>query len=376
VAHVEQYEQGFAVRWTERGRRRTWGGIRSRREAEAIAADIERALARGESVQRESRASPSWGDAVGDYMAWYRERRAVRSAEATASRLDTAETHLRPARGTLYLDHVDIEAIEVLHTRLLGAGYAPSYAAGVCAAAATMQRWAARRPRWRGLLTELPRLDLGGTVPQEEVRAPTWAECDRAISHASGWVRRLMMVQRATGLRSAQVMHLRWDHVDLGAATFRIPPGLVGSKSKRERKHGRWVPVPRWLAAEMATWGRREGYIVDRSEAAGDPRQVRGTTRNTHATSTRPPWTRAGLEVAQPTHALRKAHVTELRLLGAPRDVIDFLQGRDDGTLQTTAYTDWLRLEPLIRPVVEMVAPYAPSVPEVVDLDAARRAVE
>lgn len=357
MAWVEKHRGRWRVCWSEGGRTRTRGGFRTRSEAERARDVVATAVALGQPVERDRRAAPRWDAVETAYLAWYQSRRASGSLAPVTSRLRTAASALR----LTYLSDLEEPHLEAMHARLREAGASETYAHGVVVSVLAMQRWACKRPEWRGLLRRLDSIELRAPRPRLDPVAPSWEDCDKAIAHAHGWVRRLMLVQRGTGLRSAQVMHLTWDRVRLDDATLHIAPDLPGSKAIHERA-GRIVPIPRWLADEMATWTRDDAFVVDRDEPSGDPRQRRGRSRTRSSSAVRGPWTRAGVDVPQPTHALRKAHATGLLLAGAAPAHIDYLQGRvvhGMGLLGRT-YAEWKRLEPLIRPVAELVDPYSP----------------
>lgn len=226
-----------------------------------------------------------------------------------------------------------------------------------------MWRWAFRRQQ-RGSWTGVPypdSLELR-REPLAERLAPTWEQMDACIDAAGAWQARLYLVLRCTGLRVQQAMHLRWDDVDLSSATLRIRPGLQGSKSRLERR-GRRVPLAPVLVDELATWGRREGWLI------WSPRQHRdgAENREARARDARRAWDRAGVphELRElPHHAFRAGFKTGLTAAGASGEAIDYLTGHSRGI--NDRYVD-----PRALTLVDAVS-RVPPFGAVVDLDQAR----
>ena len=202
-------------------------------------------------------------------------------------------------------------------------------------------KWAWQRQA-RGDYVGVPQPDsLGLTrTPAPHQLAPTWSQMDAAIGAATGWQRDLYVVLRSTGLRVQQALGLRWEDVDLDAARLRIRPEL--GKSPQE-KRGRWVPIAPVLVAELAAWGRREGFVV-RCERDRRVARARDAARA---------WKRAGVDPAvwqgSPHHAFRAGFASSLKRLGADTEAVEFLVGHSRGIREHYVGPDAL-------PLVEVVA--------------------
>ena len=204
--------------------------------------------------------------------------------------------------------------------------------------------WAADQEEWEEQVPRPRRVELP-SIPAARTIAPTWDEMDRVIG-AAGLepLRRVLLLQRCTGLRVGQVLRLDWQDFDLDAQRLHVRPEL--GKSRAE-KAGRYVPVAPALVPVLKAWGPLpEGSLVGKSyvrnadvaqawrTAAVDPRK----------------WQRRS------THAFRKGFVSGLRKAGADPDAVEFLVGHTLGLVGV--YTD-----PDSLPLVEAVA-LVPEVPE------------
>jgi integrase len=186
--------------------------------------------------------------------------------------------------------------------------------------AADDDRYADAVPRPRTI--EMPK---GATTP---ARAPSWAEMDRCVQAATGWQRKLAIVQRYTGLRcSTQCMQLRWRDVDLDHATLTIR-GELG-KSDQERL-GRIVPISRHLVEELRTWERVDAtdgdeWLIPSGRKPG-PREREARGRDLARA-----WKRAGVPEDRwkrhPDHAFRKGITSNLKRAGADPEAAEFIVG-------------------------------------------------
>jgi integrase len=205
-------------------------------------------------------------------------------------------------------------------------------------------------------------LRLPRAAPRLEPYAPTWAEMDAAVRATAGtWYQRLIILERCTGLRSMMLLHLKWCHVDLERSELAIPPRHPGSKVVAMHR-GRVLPMAPVLVEEMAGWGRREGWVVDRTIARRRIRQLDPDRRemNHHQlrrylhAATPPIDPRA---VRQPTHAFRKGFITGLTRAGVDGSVRRYLVGHKGASTHDDVYTVWAQLEGVTRAAVAHVPP-------------------
>jgi integrase len=180
--------------------------------------------------------------------------------------------------------------------------------------------WAYDREEFTEWMPRVRRMDLPKKPARQPRPAPTWAEMDDAIEHATGWRRCAAIVMRATGLRVQQAMGLRWADVEGNLLTIR---GELG-KSNRERE-GRLVPVAavlldEWRERRLADWTDSE-WIVPCPHTHRTVR-ARDMARVWENTSAR----RAAWE-GRPDHAFRAGFQTSLRAVGVAREATEYLVG-------------------------------------------------
>lgn len=199
-------------------------------------------------------------------------------------------------------------------------------------------KWAYQRQA-RGDFHGIPQpdsLDLRRR-PSPHKLAPTWAQMDACIAAADGWQAELYKVLRCTGLRVAQALGLRWDDLRLDAEVpvLHVRPEL--GKSPQE-KRGRFVPIAPALVAEIAGWGRREGFVVS---CAREEREAR-------ARDAQRAWRRAGVDSAVwqgcAHHAFRAGFCSGLARLGADVEAVEVLVGHSRGVRERYVGPDALPL--------------------------------
>lgn len=343
VANIQDRQGRPVIRWRcpACGRQHQYSPRDSgRRHVEGIVREIERAVDRRECWCRRPEGVPE----------------AAALIEAVAAHIDGRARKLAP--GTVRLLEVELGTLlEVagegatvadLSVDLYGRWWdhlvkvrkcSPATATARVRKGERFWRWAAADDRYRQA-TPMPRVieDLPDP-PQPAKPAPTWEEMDRAIAHAWGWYADLFLVLRFTGLRAGQAMRLQWADVDLDAGTLAVRPEL--GKSRWERR-GRVVPMSPHLVAELAGWGRRDGFLI-RTDT-----DLRTLGHHPMARA----WKRAGVREqvwggagrGRPAHAFRAGFVTGLRSAGVDLALVQHLVGHDPGDVTTAHYTDQAQL--------------------------------
>jgi integrase len=357
MATIEERTDGYTVRWRELETTRNEDGSVSRvwksrrrqcpdmKTAKALKLEIEQRTAKGERWQPEYEKPRPTLDVIA--VAYLKDRRRAlgeRTVEQYSNALELFLRFLHEREGDrpLYPDVLTKALLGEFYDWLLaGKGRVPPHdrphqrvsseprkpqtARKNTEVARVMWAWAADSDEFaddvpRPRTIEYPDEEIDPTV------APTWAEMDACVEAARGWVRKLAIVLRFTGLRVQQVMALTWDDVDLEAGTLRIR-GALGKSAQEKR--GRIVPISPHLVAELAGWGKREGYVVPivRRPTKADA----GTERLARGRDMARAWRRAGVAEdrwrGQPDHAFRKGIVSGLKLLGADGEAVEYIVG-------------------------------------------------
>jgi integrase len=90
--------------------------------------------------------------------------------------------------------------------------------------------------------------------PAEAVVAPTWEEMSLCIDAClTEWVRRITTILYFTGVRAEQARTMEWSQVDVERGVMTIKP--------HKALPGRIIPMSPHFAAELAKWGKREGFL-------------------------------------------------------------------------------------------------------------------
>jgi integrase len=198
-----------------------------------------------------------------------------------------------------------------------------------------MWAWAANEDAYDGFVPAPKRLDMpeGAGDP---VVAPTWADMDSCIVKAQGWIRKLAVVLRFTGLRVQQAMHLKWEDFDYDRCTLRIR-GELG-KTRFERR-GRIIPVSKHLVAELEKWEHEQEYVIPCHRMQDGPRGREARGRDMGRA-----WKRAMVREdiwkQRPHHCFRKGFKTELNRAGAQWEAVEHLLGHQVGDSVTSRYLD------------------------------------
>lgn len=355
---IEKRGDGYRVRWRELAT----GVIRSRqcptlRSARDLDREIKEAHARGREWSPEPTAAEP---AVIAVAVAYQDARRLRCRPHTmrveARHLDLFLRFLterfprmtHPTMGLLSRALLDEFLAWLLRPETSRHGKVarrPDSAAKSVRAVQQLWKWAEESERWQGVprarAVELPR-----TVPAAVV-APTWEEMDACVLACRGWQRQLATWLRYTGLRAGESMLLLWSDVDMARGTVTIRPEI--DKTGR----GRTVPLCPALLDEIATWGKREGYVIPTKRREGTKHH-----RDPRARDLRRAWARAGVRAdvwtQRPEHAFRRGWKSGMLQLGASADAVDYLQGHALGAGSRGRYIDAWSALPLVA-TVEMV---------------------
>ncbi len=224
---------------------------------------------------------------------------------------------------------------------------------------------------WIGLIPRFRPVKLA-TVERAPTVAPTWPQMDAAIDACTtAWHRQLAVVLRCTGMRVSAALQLEWADLDLDAGTL-----TIRSETTKGGYSGRAVPLSPVLISELASWGRREGAVIDAPEA--ERRAARGDlgpsgkpARGRAARMLAAAWRRSGVPERvwkrQPGKAFRKGFTSELKRSGADVEAVERLVGHMRRDVRSH-YLD----DSVLRPHLSAAVSLVPGFAAVADLDARR----
>jgi integrase len=343
MAHIEKRRVGYRVRWRDPEERQYSRKCPDRKTAEKVKRLVEQAIAEGRWWNPDRvREEPTVEGIMRAYLKEHSRVRSPSTIRRYAGNLDVVLSWMKKNLGTGAVSpHVlSKQLLAELYDDLMAHGRHghPRQPATVKKIVEVFERvwaWAHNEDEYYEFVPPPRRLQMPDS-PGSPVIAPTWAEMDACIAAAQGWVRQLAVVLRFTGLRVQQAMKLKWNDVDLDAATVRIR-GELG-KTRHERR-GRVIPVSRHLIAELVKWDRPQEFIIPCQRMQDGPRGREGRGRDMGRA-----WKRAEVKEEiwkqRPHHAFRKGFKTELTRSGARWEAVEHLLGHQVGDSVTSRYLD------------------------------------
>ena len=357
MASIDKRRPGaWRVMWRDLAGKQRSRTCRTRRLAKRLRADVEECLTLGRDWSPDilSDAAVTLDQVVEAFL----EHRSLRLRPSTMRRYREHLKLFQRFLGSRFAgrlvtpDLLSRPLLEAFYTWLLvpenglhGRQRSPDTARKVTEVAQLVWAWADDSERWPDDIPRPRTIEMVRTQPKVVV-APSWDEMDQCIRVCDGWIRKLAVILRYTGLRVGETMHLVWSDVDLETALLTIRPEI--DKSKR----GRVIPLSPHLVEELAGFGVRQGYVV--------PETGRGGARDRQAVSKymADRWRKAGVRVeayrGDPHHAYRKGFKSGMLALGAHPDALDYLQGHKLGGGARGRYIDpWVALH--LKDVVKTI---------------------
>lgn len=361
MASKERRRDGWRVRWRDLA-----GKAHSRQCPTAKVADqLVREIEATQALGREW--APSAGERIPELAGLIHEHLTAIARTSAQATINSRRSQLGlfllwcDARGVTHASQLSRALLEQYDADMAARGIRASVRRLAIGIVSRFWEWCADHDQ-HGDYTPRPRKIAMPARVAEETIAPTYAEADAVVAlareKAPGYPRRghtyrFVVLLRALGLRSKQTLALEWRDLDARAKTLRIRPELGKSPSERS---GRVLPIPSWLATELATWERSAATLVG------------GKTGSSASSATRILWRAARVggspvrpEVydRRPDHAFRKLLRTELIRAGAHPEAVEYWFGRSTGT--RGAYTD-PRAHDLVQIARLIPAPRAPLV--------------
>lgn len=333
MASLDKRNGEWRVRWRDPDGRARSRQCPTKAAAQALAREIEDAVARGQRWQpRDARAEADLRTLLKDYAEECARVLRPGTAVRYALGLDLFLRYLEKAHGKGALLPPSVLTRRMLsdwygdlrHGGLHGRDRSDATRRKIVEVGQLAWKWLYDNDE-SGAEIPPPRTLRMAREPAKPTVAPTWAEMDTVIGALNGWHQRLGIVLRFTGLRCQQAMGLRWTDIDLNRGRLTIR-GELG-KSRQEQR-GRVMPVSPFLVALVKTWERTDEWIITSSRTGDRERMAR-------ARDAERGWERSGVRKeaweGRPHHAFRKGFVSELKRAGADADAVEFLVGHSLG---------------------------------------------
>ena len=264
---------------------------------------------------------------------WEKDLLSLSKPSTQSADLSRLRKHLRPALGRQRLESIHPQLVQGLVSKWSSAGLSPKSVKNIVTLLETMTK-AAREWGYTA-----PELTSKVRVPARKLRAHgktfTVAEAKRILMLAPAPWDLLFTTAALTGLRSGELLGLKWQDIDFGAAVIHIERSVWRGELQATKTDGsdRTVPMPRELAVELeryrAHWVKNELGLLWASEA-GTPLDA----DNLRHRVIRPLLTRAGITGKAGLHAFRHLLGTLLVSTGCNPKVAQAQLGHSD--VQTT----------------------------------------
>jgi integrase len=377
MASIDRRNGKWRVRWRDPDGRARSRSVSTRSTANGLRREIEAATELGRRWKPNGGTTPTLVDAAHEWLNWLERHKSPDTVKLRAVVVTLFAEFIGDARRAPELADLSVENLERFHDHLRRGrrvvvrphrrdpkGSTRFYKCSTNTANqyVVMLRsfwlWAYERDEWRAAMNYPKSLALPDARPALEHAAPTWSDMDALIAELDPavWYIQLFTIMRYLPLRSKQAMHLQWSDVDLDDQTLRIRAGLPGSKTKNERR-GRVVPLSDALTDELAKWGTRDGWLVDKRRAGARRPTAHLDDRRLPSSAFKTYWSRTGVPAARwrmPTHSFRRGVISGLAELGVHEETRKYLAGHSGG-VHGDVYTVYRALEGRLRDAVNQI---------------------
>ena len=257
-AFVVQFRDGTTTK------RKTLGGIDvlALDRARNAAKDVLAAVRLGESLPLKKSDGAPFGEILDKFLEFTKAKRAPRTYEDYKERI---ENFIRPAFGSKRINRITRSEIESWHEGKAGTPRTANYLLAILVAAfsyavrikviADADHPARGIPKYpenkRTRYLTLDEIERFGTALAE-------LEIKRGVSPWAAAALRLLIL---TGMRSGEVLGLKWDYVDLSAGTIHLPASKTGAKAVTISRAAVCIleGIPKVEGVDWIIAGRRHG---------------------------------------------------------------------------------------------------------------------
>jgi integrase len=195
-----------------------------------------------------------------------------RSPSLHANRTSTLKQHIMPWFGHKRLDAITTAEIDEFKAHQLSLKGAERLEPGTInnhvMSLTNMLRWAKKR----GLLHDLPDVELLERKDKSDVEHLEDAELDDVLAKTEGELRTMILVAAHTGMRAGELIALLWTDIDFKRNRIRVQRGVYRGKDRPTKsKRARTVPLSRTARAALLAHPRRGPLVFCHDDTSAMP---------------------------------------------------------------------------------------------------------
>jgi integrase len=271
---------------------------------------------------------------VGDYLdRWLDSIRDTLRRRTWIRYEEIVRLHLKPSLGVIKLDRVSALQIQSLYRAKLDSGLSPRT---VQIIHATLYKALKQAVKW----TLLPRNVADSVdpprVPKREIKPLSEEQVKRLLETAQGdKLEALYILAVHTGMRSGELLGLRWQDVDLQIGTVQVRRSVFGGRTEapKSANGNRSIRLTKTSIRALQGHERASEWVF--STSVGTPISV----HNLHNRSWKPLLARAGLPHSTRFHDLRHTCATLLLTKGVHPKIVQEMLGHSSITITLDTYS-------------------------------------
>jgi integrase len=271
---------------------------------------------------------------VGNYLdRWLDSRRDTLRRRTWVRYEEIVRLHLKPSLGNTKLDKVSALQIQSLYRAKLEEGLSPRT---VQIIHATLYKALKQAVKWTLLSRNIVDSVDPPRVPKGEIRPLSEEQVKKLLETAQGdKLEALYILAVHTGMRSGEILGLRWQDVDLQSGTVQVRRSVFGGRTEapKSANGNRSIRLTETSIRALQHHERASEWVF--STSVGTPISV----HNLHNRSWKPLLARAGLPHNTRFHDLRHTCATLLLTKGVHPKIVQEMLGHFSITITLDTYS-------------------------------------
>jgi integrase len=271
---------------------------------------------------------------VGNYLdRWLDSRRDTLRRRTWVRYEEIVRLHLKPSLGVIKLDRVSALQIQALYRAKLEEGLSPRT---VQIIHATLYKALKQAVKWSLLSKNVVDSVDPPRVPKREIRPLSEEQVKRLLETAQGdKLEALYILAVHTGMRSGELLGLRWQDLDLQIGTVQVRRSVFGGRTEapKSANGNRSIRLNKTSIRALQGHERASEWVF--STSVGTPISV----HNLHNRSWKPLLARAGLPHSTRFHDLRHTCATLLLTKGVHPKIVQEMLGHSSTTITLDTYS-------------------------------------